>query len=121
MENFYHHCQQQHILSISSYKTIPNGSGETAFQTLKQQLLSKPVLAHYDSSLPLKLMCDASPYGVGAVIFHVMPNGDEKPIAFGSRTLSRAERNYAQVEKEALAIVFGIKFFINMFMAGSSC
>ena len=57
---------------------------ETAFQILKQQLSSKPVLAHYDSSLPLKLMCDASPYEAGAVISHVMPNVDEKPIAFGS-------------------------------------
>ena len=84
---------------------------EAAFQTLKQQLSSKPVLAHYNSSLPLKLECDASPYGVGAVLSHVMPNGDEKPIAFGSRTLSKAERNYAQVEKEALEIVFSVKKF----------
>ena len=44
---------------------------EIAFQTLKQQLSSKSVLAHYDSSLPLKLMCDASPYGVVMIeVFH---------------------------------------------------
>ena len=84
---------------------------QAAFQTLKQQSSSEPVLAHYDSSLPLKLACDASPYGVGAVISHIMPSGEEKPIAYGSRTLSKAERNYAQVEKEALAIIFGIKKF----------
>jgi len=84
---------------------------ESAFQKLKRRLSSKPILAHYDSTLPLKLACDASPYGVGAVISHVMPNGEEKPIAFGSRTLSKAERNYTQVEKEALAIIFGIKKF----------
>ena len=78
---------------------------------MKQQLSSEPVLAHYNSSLPLRLACDASPYGVGVVISHIMPNGEEKPIAYGSRTLSKAERNYAQVEKEALAIIFGIKKF----------
>ena len=77
---------------------------DETFQTLKQQLSSKPILVHYDA-------CDASPYGVGAVISHVMPNGKEKPIVYGSRTLSKAEKNYAQVEKEALAIIFGIKKF----------
>ena len=75
---------------------------------MKQQLSSKPVLVHYDSSLPLKLACDASPYGVGAVISHIMPSGEERPIAYRSRNL---ERNHAQVEKEALAIMFGIKKF----------
>ena len=80
-------------------KWIWSKACETAFQTLKKQLSSKPVLAHYDSSLPFRLECDASAYGVGAVISHVMSNEDENPIAFGSRTLSKAERNYAQVER----------------------
>ena len=92
-------------------KWVWSKSCESSFQKLKSQLSAKPVLVHYDSTLPLKLACDASPYGVGAVISHVMPTGEEKPIAFGSRTLSKAERNYAQVEKEALAIIFGIKKF----------
>ena len=92
-------------------KWIWSKACETAFQTPKKQLSSKPVLAHYDSSLPLKLECDASPYGVGAVISHVMSNGDENPIAFGSRRSSKVERNYAQVKKEALAIVFGTSTF----------
>ena len=65
---------------------------------------------HYDPSLPLKFAANASAYGVGAVISHVMPNGDERPIAFSSRTLQASE-NYAQIEKEVLALIFGIRKF----------
>lgn len=55
-------------------------------------------------------MADASAYGVGAVLFHVV-DGREKPIAYASRTLSKAEIGYSHLEKEALAVVFGIKRF----------
>ncbi|XP_030286082.1 uncharacterized protein K02A2.6-like [Sparus aurata] len=84
---------------------------EAAFKSAKQQLLQSTLVVHYDTRKPLKLACDASPYGVGAVISHVMENGEEKPIAFASRTLSEAESKYAQIEKEALSIIFGVKKF----------
>ena len=83
----------------------------TAFETAKSHLVSSCVLVHYDPTLPLKLAADASAYGVGAVISNVMSNGEERPIAFASRTLQPSERNYAQLEKEALALIFGIKKF----------
>ena len=72
---------------------------------------SDQVLAHNDSTLPVHLASDASQYGVGDVISHLMHDGTESPIAYGSRTLTKAERNYAQIEREAAAIVFGIKKF----------
>ena len=52
-------------------------------------------LTHYDPNLPLQLACDASPVGIGVVLSHVMPDGTERPIAFASRSLSKAERSYA--------------------------
>ena len=79
------------------------------FVKSKKQLQDSPLLVHYDLKKSLRLACDASPYGVGAVISHVMKNGEEKP--FASRTLTASERNYSQIEKEALSIVFGVKRF----------
>ena len=72
---------------------------ETAFQQLKQHLVSTAVLVHYDTQLPIKLAS------------HMMPHSSEYPIAYGSRTFSASELNYSQLEKEALAIIFGIKKF----------
>ena len=78
------------------------------FVKAKQCLTSALVLAHYDPTLPIILAGDASAYGVGAVISHSYPDGSERPIAYASRTLSSAESKYAQVEKEALALIFGL-------------
>ena len=63
------------------------------------------------SQRKLLLSCDASPCSIGTVISHVMDDGSEKPIAYISRSLSVAEQNYAQIDKEGLAIVYGVKKF----------
>ena len=73
-------------------------------------LVEAPVLAHYDVSAPLVVSADASPYGVGAVL-SIIEGGQERPVAYASRSLAPAERNYSQLEKEALAVIFGVKKF----------
>ena len=84
---------------------------QSAFVKAIERLVSAPVLAHYDPSLPLKLAGDASAYGIGAVISHTYQDGQERPIAFASRTLSAAELSYSQIEKESLSLVYGVKKF----------
>ncbi len=68
-----------------------------AFENSKTLLTKDTLLVHFN---PVLLMCDASSYG------HRMPDG-----GYVSRSLSKAERNYAQIEREALALVFGVKKF----------
>ena len=84
---------------------------DDAFQKAKSHLSSCRVLAHYDPKILLTLACDASPYGVGAVLSHIMPDGSEKPVAYASRSLATAKKNYSQLDKEALAVIFGVKRF----------
>ena len=54
---------------------------------------------------------DASAYGMGAVISHSFPDGSKRPIAYASHALSNTERNYVQVKKEDLALIFGLSKF----------
>ena len=84
---------------------------EKAFKESKKLLLSSQLLIHFDPIQEIRLACDASAYGIGAVLSHRMPDGSEKPVGFVSRTLSDTERKYSQIEKEALACVFGVKRF----------
>lgn len=87
---------------------------QAAMLLIKQKLISAAVFAHYDPQLPIKLKTDASSYGLGAVISLLYPNKLERPIA---RTLTSAERNYAQIEREPLSSVCGVYKF-NQYLCG---
>lgn len=68
--------------------------------------MSDKVLVHNDPDLPLTLACDSSAYGIGAVIQHKMPSQEKKPIAYTSQTLTPAEKNFSQIEKEGLSLIY---------------
>ena len=72
---------------------------EEAFNTIKDLVSKHPVLTYYDVQKDVTIQCDASDCGIGASL---MQEGQH--VAYASRALSQTERNYAQIEKESLAI-----------------
>lgn len=81
---------------------------QDTFNKVKHMIIHSPLLVHYDPSKPIVLICDASPYGVGAVL-NIVINNEERPCYMISSSLSPAEKNYSQLHREALAIVFAVK------------
>lgn len=71
------------------------------FKAVKQLVADVRTLRYYNPKQPLTIECDASCFGLGAVVYQ-----DEGVIGYASRTLTATERNYAQIEKELLAILF---------------
>ena len=77
-----------------------------AFASIKDLLSTAPVLALYDPNAKIIVSADALSHGIGAVLLQKQSNGDTKPIAYISRSLSPTEDRYAQIEKEALAFTW---------------
>ena len=79
---------------------------QAARQRIKDTITSQPVLAYFDPRKEVRLEVDASKFGLGAAVFQ-----EEKPMAFASKFLTQAKQNYAQIEKELYAILFGCRRF----------
>ncbi|XP_017484000.1 PREDICTED: uncharacterized protein K02A2.6-like [Rhagoletis zephyria] len=103
-------CGPLNFLRKKNQKFVWNSAQENVFQELKKQIVDMTKLVNFDKSLPIILATDASSFGIGAVISHRYPDGSERPIAHASKTLNDAQKNYSQIEKEALSIIFGIQF-----------
>ena len=86
-----------------------------AFQTLKKALILALIIQPPDWSLPFEIICDASDYAVGAFLGQTK---DKKhhAIAYASKTLTRAQLNYATTKKELLVVVFAIDKFRSHFV-----
>lgn len=83
---------------------------EEAFKALKDALTSAPILAFPNFNKTFHLYTDASNEGLGATLDQFQ-DGKDVAIAYAGRDLNDAERNYSTTEREALAVIFGIKKF----------
>lgn len=84
---------------------------QRSFERIIHALSSPLMLTHYRPELPIVLAADASSEGIGAVLSHRLPDGRELPIGYASKTLTPTEARYPQIEREALALIFGIRKF----------
>lgn len=95
---------------------------QAAFEKTKDMLTKSPILTLFDPNLETTVSADASSYGLGAVLLQKHSSGEQKPVAYISRSMMSTEQRYAQIEKEALAFTWacerlsdyliGLKFHI---------
>ena len=100
-----------HKLMQKDVRFIWNTECDDAFKTLKEQLITCPILSFPDNKGEFMLYTDASDVGVGAILTQKLANGEEKVISYASKAFSRAEKNWTTTEKEAYAIVWSLEYF----------
>ncbi|UYV82719.1 hypothetical protein LAZ67_22000665, partial [Cordylochernes scorpioides] len=108
--NYAHVAQPLNDLLKKDSAFYWNQEEQNAFEALKSALISEPALGHFDYSSPTEIHTDASNYGIGAVLVQIQ-KGNERAIAYASRTLNKAEKNYSTTERECLAIIWAINKF----------
>ncbi|XP_065368079.1 uncharacterized protein LOC135960632 [Calliphora vicina] len=92
-------------------KFVWTPEAQQAFEQIKDLLSSAPILSNPDFEKKFFVHCDASDFGIGAVLVQLDNNNEEKPIAFMSRKLNSAQRNYSVTERECLAAIEAIQRF----------
>ncbi|UYV79893.1 hypothetical protein LAZ67_18000997, partial [Cordylochernes scorpioides] len=110
VKDFANKAKPLHDLLRNNVKFFWSNEQEQSFQILKSAPTTDPVLGHFKEDAETLVHTDASGYGVGAVLTQLV-EGKEKPIAYASRTLNAAERNYSTTERECLAVVWAIYKF----------
>ena len=81
-------------------------SQQVAFEAIKKEITSAPVLAYFDQSKASTSQSDASKKGLGAVLLK-----DDKPVIYTSRNLTETEQRYSNIEQELLSVVFALERF----------
>lgn len=86
-----------------------NENCQRSFDLIKKKMSSAPVLMNPDMNKPFRIECDASDFAIGAVLLQESSQGVWKPLAFESKKLSKAERNYPAQERELLSILHALR------------
>ncbi|XP_057381569.1 uncharacterized protein K02A2.6-like [Daphnia carinata] len=107
-------------LTTNEAKTqfVWNEQYENTFQKLKQALGNTRKLAFFDPELKMELIVDASPKGLDGILAQVNNKGERQIIAYASKALDATEKRYSQIEREALAIIWGCDHF-QIYLLGS--
>ena len=90
-----------------------------AVRTLKEKILTSPLLAFPDFAKPFLLETDASKEGLGAISFQKQDDGRFHPVTFGSHSLTPTEKNYHSSKLEFLALKWGITEHFREYLAYS--
>ena len=109
-----------HALTKKDVDYVWSPECEKAFQQLKELLTTAPLLSFPDFSRPFILETDASGAGLCAVLAQKQPDGTVHPIAYASRTLQKAEKNYGITELEGLGVTWAVKHF-RPYLYGQKC
>ena len=86
---------------------------QAALDRIKEELCTSQVISYYDPDPNTEtiLQCDASTLGLGAWIRQIDSKGEEKIVGMASRCLTRTESRYSNIERECLAVLFGLEKF----------
>src|SRR5882724_8197643 len=111
--NFYRHFIHQYSSIVShltrlTHKDTPfiwSSNAHSSFTLLKDTFSDAPILIHFNPTLPTILETDSSDYAISGILSQPQPDGSLRPVAFHSRTMQPAERNYDIYDKELLAVV----------------
>jgi hypothetical protein len=109
IKNFSQIARPLHDLTRKDIDFVWTSEHQNTFEELKHKLLTTPVLTHYDPKRDIELRVDACGYGIGGVL---LQQHEEKwhPVAYISRSLTKAEKNYTVSELEALAVVWSLSY-----------